>query len=245
MFQDRRSAWAGLKADLGRQHGQFDQSCREWLGRYSDAGGRIWCARGCRGCCNLAVNATFSEALLAAEVLTAAQDASLGEHVERLRQMLPEAGDLKSYLRLHRRKVGFCPFLTEDGACGIYASRPFSCRSLLSTRNSDWCAVDFGDLHPLEKQAFLSGLDREVVAYPTHYVAATQGLGAQMEAEATRRMLETFGVALTGNFAVLVYLEKKHGLSRVVADGAGRVEELLAEAGMEHPFLVSLKVFPG
>lgn len=232
--------WQSLDYWIRQQLALFDEKAGASAETFAAGRGRIYCGRGCRNCCNLAVQCTFTEALPVAEALSDEQAATLGGHVARLRQHLAEVSDLKSYLRLHRQAIGCCPFLGADGACGIYAVRPFACRALLSTRPADWCAVDFAELHPLEKQAYLSSLDPAVVAWPTHYLAAPRDLAQEMEAAAAWRMFDTFGFTLSGNLPFLVWLEKEYRLSAVAAQGHAATLALLEEEGLSLPFLVSL-----
>jgi hypothetical protein len=79
---------------------------------------------------------------------------------------------------------------------------------LLSTRPAAWCTVDFSELSPWDKQAFESSLDRQVVAWPTHYVAATQQLGRALEETLLASMRRDKGWALSGNFPLMVWLER-------------------------------------
>lgn len=230
--------WPLLKDEIRQQQAFFDEQTRSAVAACTAGGGRIYCGRGCRSCCTLAVHCTFTEALLVAEALGEAQAAVLSEHVARLRRLSEEAVDLKSYLRLHRQKIGNCPFLEADGACGVYAMRPFACRSLLSTRPADWCAVDFADLHPLEKQAYLSSLDPALVAWPTHYLAAPRELGQELEAAAFWRMHDNFGFTLSGNLPFLIWLEVKYRLSGMAAMGHAAVLALLEKERLNLPFLL-------
>ncbi|HEY7746793.1 MAG TPA: YkgJ family cysteine cluster protein [Desulfuromonadales bacterium] len=232
--------WQSLIEEVRQQQTLFDEKTGAAAEGFTAGGGHIYCRRGCRNCCNLAVQCTFAEALTVAEALGDAQTARLRGHVARLRQHLEEVADLKSYLRLHRQKIGCCPFLEADGACGVYAARPFACRSLLSTRPADWCAVDFAELHPLEKQAYLSSLDPAVVAWPTHYLAAPRDLAREMEAATAWRMFDAFGFTLSGNLSFLVWLEKEYRLSAVAAQGHAATLDLLEKEGLKLPFLVSL-----
>jgi hypothetical protein len=232
--------WHSLIDGVRQQHALFDEKAGALVADFTAGGGRLYCGRGCRNCCNLAVQCTFTEALAVAEALSDAHIARLRGHVARLRQHLAEASDLKSYLRLHRQKIGDCPFLEADGTCGVYPARPFACRSLLSTRPADWCAVDFAEIHPLEKQAYLSSLDPAVVAWPTHYLAAPRDLAEEMEAAAAWQMLDTFGFTLSGNLPFLVWLEKEYRLSAVAARGQAATLALLEKEGLNLPFLVSL-----
>jgi hypothetical protein len=231
--------WQALKDEVSRQQALFDEKIRTPVDACTAGGGRIYCARGCRNCCNLAVQCTFSEALLVADTLGEEHTAGLDEHISRLRRHLKEAVDFKSYLRLHRQKIGFCPFLEADGACGAYAVRPFACRSLLSTRPADWCAVDFAELHPLEKQAYLSSLDPALVAWPTHYLAAPRDLGQELESATFWRMQDSFGFTLSGNLPFLVWLEMKYRLSEVAEKGQAAVLALLKKERLNLPFLVN------
>lgn len=232
--------WPSLKDEIRQQHTLFDERAGASVAVYTAGGGRIRCGRGCRNCCTLAVQCTFTEALLVAEVLSEEGAAALREYVFRLRRHLDAAGDLKSYLRLHRQAIGGCPFLAADGACGVYPARPFACRSLLSTRPADWCAVDFAELHPLEKQAYLSSLDPAVVAWPTHYLAASRDLAREMEGASARRLRDTLGFTLSGNLPFLVWLEQEYRLSAAAAAGRTATLALLEKEGLHLPFLLSL-----
>jgi len=232
--------WHSLKTEIERLYGLFDAKSNAAVDAYTAGGGRIYCEKGCRGCCNLAVRCTFGEALLVGEALPASFDAALEDYVERWRRHLDAAGDLKTFLRLHRRVVGFCPFLDAEGACAVYAARPFACRSLLSSRPAEWCAVDFSELHPLEKQAYLSSLDPGVVAWPTHHLAAPRDLAQELEAETAWRIRETFGFNLSGDLPCLVWLERRHRLSSEAEAGGEAVSALLARTGLDLPFLVQL-----
>jgi len=233
--------WQSLLDKIRTQQAVFDAETGAAAEKLRTAGGRIHCDRGCRNCCNLAVQCTFPEALAVAGMLDKEYDSYLNRHVERLRQHMGKVSDLKSYLRLHRRTIGFCPFLAADGACSVYAARPFACRSLLSTRPADWCAVDFADLHPLEKQAYLSSLDPAVVAWPTHYLAAPRDLAREREAAAAWEMRDAFGFTLGGNLPVLVWAERQHRLSEAVASGLPETVALLEETGLNNPFLFTLQ----
>ena len=190
-----------------RQHDQFDRFASAWLASYLDSGGTIYCREGCVGCCNLAVHGTWPEAAAAAEVLSEQQSTSLTGYIDRLKISLPYLTDLKNYLKHHRQEIGPCPFLNERGSCSIYTVRPLSCRALLSTRPAAWCTVDFAELDPWDKQAYESSLDLEVVAWPSHYVAATQDLGRDLEETLLASMQQQKGWSLSGNFPLMVWLE--------------------------------------
>lgn len=218
----------------------MEMSLREWLAGYAAGGGRIHCSRGCRGCCTLAVSTTFTEALAIAATLPEGLADRVDAYVNRLLALRPRLTDLAAYLRLHRREIGPCPFLDADGACAVYARRPFSCRALLATRESPWCSVDFSELSSAEKQAFVATLDPAVVAFPTHYAAAPRALGEEFEEQAKRRLAATFGFALTGNLPLQIYLERHCRLSATIPLGDEATRTLLVSRGVDAPFLLQL-----
>ncbi len=230
--------WQAIKDQVRGRYASFEHEIQKWRDGYTTSGGRIYCGKGCHNCCSLAVTSTFAEALLVAGALEERHARPLQAYVARLRENLGEVSDLKSYLRMHRKKLGFCPFLDADGSCGVYAVRPFSCRSLLSTRPSGWCGADFGELHPLEKEAFLSSLDRSVVAFPAHYVAATRDLGQELESQIAWSMTDRFGCSLSGNLPFLVALEREYRLSELICRGAEEIRHLLDREGLNSPFLI-------
>lgn len=117
--------------------------------------------------------------------------------------------------------------------------RPFSCRALFSTRNSDWCAVDFAALHPAERQAFMSSLDRSLVAFPTHYLAAPQQAGVRWEQQAMAAMMSHWGFSVSGNLVFMVFLELQLGLSRLIPMGLQATLAALDKAGANQPYLIS------
>jgi hypothetical protein len=125
------------------QHDQMDKFVDAWLAGGQVPGRQIFCRKGCGGCCNLAVHATWPEAVAAAAAFPAQHAARLSAYVDRLMATLCQLADLKTYLKLHRQTIGPCPFLTDKATCALYDKRPISCRALLSTRPAAWCTVDF------------------------------------------------------------------------------------------------------
>ena len=210
---------------------RFDREAGDWMQRYAAQGGRLFCGKGCSNCCRLAVHATLPEAAAVAESLNSAQSDALADHVRSLRQAVSPDGDMQSYLRAHRRMGASCPFLNHRGECGIYERRPIACRSLISTRNSDWCSVDLGSLHPLERQAFLSSLDPQVVDYPTHYAAFPRLTGERMEKEISDRMKAAVGFSVTGNFPLLVWLAREKKMAGKTAEEMRSFPATLSEEG--------------
>ena len=150
------------------------------------------------------MHATYPEAAAVAGRLSRPQVEALAAYVMRLQERLPDFEGLRDYLRRHRSQIGPCPFLDERGFCGIYQVRPLSCRALLSTRPAEWCSVDFSELDHWDKISYESGLDKAVVAWPTHYVAATQDYAATLENSLLLSMKERLGWSLSGHFAAMV-----------------------------------------
>ncbi len=222
---------------LAGARSRFETASAGWADSLARRGARIWCGRGCSNCCNMAVFTTFPEAWQIAREITPEQAAITADRAAGVRTLLPRAKDFKSLLRLQRQDGQPCPFLDAEGACGIYSHRPLPCRALFSTRNPDWCAVDFGDLHPAEKQAFLSSLDPALVAYPTHYLAAPQELARHLEADLLAAMQLRYGFSLAGLLPVMVHLIREFGLDRAVAAGYQPTLDILKKSGLAHPFL--------
>lgn len=233
--------WEELTGELEKQQKFMEMLVRSLTGDYRSRGGEIYCARGCSGCCNLVVNCTLTEAVTIAATLDERQSSLVDAYVARLRELLAGAAELKDYLRIHRHSSGGCPLLERDGSCGVYAVRPLSCRALLATMESRWCSADFAELTPAEKQSFVEGLDREVVAFPMHYLAASQGAGIGLEQQVSRRLGETFGFSAYGNMPVMVHLVMRHDLARVAIAGRRAVLDLLAGVGLDNPLLLQLE----
>lgn len=233
--------WEKLAAELEKQQQFMEMLTRSLSGDYRSRGGEIYCARGCSGCCNLVVNCTLTEAVKVAAVLDVGQLSRVDAYVTRLQGLLAGVVELKDYLRIHRRSSGGCPLLDREGSCGVYAVRPLSCRALLSTMDSRWCGVDFSELTQAEKQAFVAGLDRESVAFPMHYLAASRDAGAGLEQQASRRMGELLGFSIYGNMPVLLHLITRHELARVALAGRSAVTGLLAATGLDNPLLLHIE----
>lgn len=232
--------WQTLQDTVRKRQERFDEEIRAAAGDYSAGGGTVHCGRGCLNCCSLAVHASFAEALRVADALNERHATALEKHVARLQEHLAGVSELRSYLRLHRQTIGACPFLEEDGACGVYAARPYACRALLSTRPAEWCGIDLATLDPWDRELYLSSLDPGTVAYPTHYLASPQEGARRLELEASEAMLAACGFALSGNLTALVHLEREWRLSATATRGAEAVAGLLAASGLDHPLLVSL-----
>jgi Fe-S-cluster containining protein len=217
-----------------------EQFTRKWLENYQASGKVIYCRDGCAGCCHLTVHATYPEAVAVANTLTGQQSKNLAEYIARLKVLLPQLTDLRSYLKIHRQSLGPCPFLDERGACSIYPIRPLSCRALLSTRPAAWCTVDFSELSHWDKQAYENSLDLQVVAWPTHYVAATQSFGRELEDRLLETMCKGQGWSLSGNFPVMVWLEQKCRPNRQEIVTEDQVREFLVTNELNNSLLLNL-----
>ena len=222
-----------------KQHDQLEKFTNEWRINYRASGKTIYCRENCAGCCHLAVHATYPEAVAVAEDLSGLQLKNLSGYVERLKTALPELTSLKCYLKRHRQGLGPCPFLDAHGSCSIYAIRPLSCRALLSTRPAAWCTVDFSELDHWDKQTYESSLDRQVVAWPTHYVAATQKFGHKLENTLLESMQQKKGWSLSGNFAVMVWLERNAQLSKHNVTTTRQVRDILTAHGLNNHLLLN------
>jgi Fe-S-cluster containining protein len=225
--------------DLVRQQQVFlEMFVRSWADDYGSSGGTVFCGKGCRNCCSLAVHTGFAEALAVARRLDDAQGAAVEAYATKLRHLVQGISELPDYLRLHRREMGFCPLLNDAGECSVYSARPLTCRSLISTKESRWCGIDFSRLSQAERQAFVSSLDRKVVAYPSQYVAVLQESGKELEQAGAKSMRNLLGFALYGNLGVLVHLIRNHALAEAL-DGRTQAEDVIAGAGFAHPLLLT------
>ncbi|MBJ6725180.1 YkgJ family cysteine cluster protein [Geomesophilobacter sediminis] len=227
--------------DLVKQQQAFlEMFVRSWVQEYRSNGGAVFCAKGCRNCCSLAVHTGFAEAVAVARFLDEEKEHAVAAYAVRLREQVQGVSELSDYLRRHRQEIGFCPFLDAAGACSAYPVRPLTCRSLISTRESIWCGIDFATLAPAERDAYISGLDRHVVAFPSHYVAVLQEAGQELEDAGAKRMRELLGFAIYGNLGVLVHLIRRHGLAEACLEGPAEAAGVSAAAGFDSPLLVTV-----
>jgi len=231
--------WDDLLAGLQPLRQELDRVAEQHF--FAGAAVKIYCHNGCSNCCSLSVNCSFPEAVAIARELTVEQIVALKAKIPLLQQISRQAEDLKDYLRQFRNQFGGCPFLDAAGSCSIYPHRPLSCRALLSTRNSSWCGVDFAELYPLERDAFISSLDRDVVAFPTHYLAATQELGMELEVSALADMRDRFGVAFSGNLLYQVWLELEYQISEILPRGFAATRKYLEGGNLDFPYLLQLQ----
>lgn len=225
---------------VGQQQAFLEMYVRSWINDYRSGDGAIFCGKGCRNCCSLAVHTGFAEALAVARSLDEVRTAAVEAYAVKLRDLLHGVHELPQYLRLHRQEMGFCPLLNDAGECSVYSVRPLTCRSLISTRESNWCGTDFAEITAAEREAFIAGLDRKVVAFPSHYVAALQECGKELEDAGAERMHKLFGFSIYGNLGVLVHLIRSHGLADACLQGKAEAADVIARTGFHHPLLASL-----
>ena len=138
---------------------QIDNAAIDQAVKQSERAGRpISCCRGCSTCCRAQpVPVTPVEALALWRLVAALPEPRQAEIRARFDdrcQRLADAGLVAAYLErdaslsneeardIARRyfELGLaCPFLAEDGACGIYTQRPFVCRQYLVTSPAKLC----------------------------------------------------------------------------------------------------------
>lgn len=169
--------------------------------------------------------------------LTQDQVTALYGRVQLIHTIAKRSDSLKEWLSDYREQSEPCPFLDEAGTCSIYQIRPFSCRSLLSTKELHWCSTDFSALNQHEKQDFMESLDRSAVAFPTHYAATPQELGRELEEAILRQMETVYGLSVVGSFLWLVWLELEHTLSARLSGGSEAVQDYLSSRGLCNRFL--------
>ena len=232
--------WDNLIEAVKNEAAALDGVIAAWLREREAAGKRIFCAAGCSNCCTLFVQSTLVEALIVAEELDANQAYKLQDYVLRQRESLAGVSDFLTILRKQRQEIGPCPFLDNAGCCSIYAQRPLACRALLSTKPAEWCSVDFSILDPLEKRLYLESLEREVAAFPVHYVADTQSAAQHAEARILAQMEAEPGAAISGNFPLLVYFAYTCNLAAQIQDGVANWPQQLQSSAFYHPLLLQI-----
>ncbi len=209
------------------------QSCRE-------QGRDLYCRAGCGNCCTLAVNCSYPEAVVLAANLSVEQRERINERLPAVAQLCTTAGDLKEFLHSYRQWGDGCPLLDAQQNCSSYHQRPLSCRALLSTRPPAWCGVDFSTLHPHEKQAFLSSLDQNLVAFPSHYLARPLDLAAELEKTLTTGFANEYGVTINGNLIWLLGLELNSQVGKRLASKEEGLIEWLLEQQERYPYLLQV-----
>ncbi len=202
---------------------------------------RVYCQKGCANCCSLVVNCSFVEAAAMARQLSDAQRKAVSGAAPRIVELADNCPSLKDFLLQYRATIGGCIFLDrQHQECSVYPERPLSCRALLSTRPSAWCGVDFSTLHPLEKEAFLSSLDRDIVNFPTHYLASPQERAGELEADLIWSLREQCGYAISGNLIYQLWLEQEHSLTSKLQTGDFDLAAYLHQQQLLQPLLLQV-----
>ena len=216
-----------METELGERIATLYQQLDDFISYWRDSHPTIhlYCQEACSACCQLAVHCSLAEAALIAPELDQGRQQALDLYVERLLTACDRLKSLPDYLRHHRRHLGPCPFLGADRSCTIYRQRPFSCRALLATRPPSWCGIDLSELDPLDQKLFQQSLDPQLVAWPTHYLAAPQELARQLEQQLLSSMQQTRGWTVSGNLPLLVWLARRHGLQHCSLDQASALLE--------------------
>jgi len=142
---------------------QIDDAAINRAVEKSEAAGKpISCCRGCSACCRAQpVPVTPAEAYalwLLVERLPEPRRAQVRDKFANRARRLFEVGIADAYLNrdpnvtneqareIARRYFSLglvCPFLSDDGACGIYHERPFVCRQYLVTSPAELCNNPF------------------------------------------------------------------------------------------------------
>lgn len=234
-------SWRGLQIQVELSCQAMDDKIIQFRQQCAEQQVALYCEKGCRSCCTLAVSCSFPEAATLVSRMTPQQKQQLLATLPELENLSRNAENLKDFLKLYRDRCGACVLLSDEGNCTVYEYRPLSCRALLSTRPADWCAVDFSTLHPLEKKAFISSLDPQIVAFPSHYLAASQDEGAALQNAICTTMVKKYGFYLTGNLLWLLGLELKHQLSQALDTDSQQIRAWLDEQQQLYPYLMEVE----
>lgn len=222
----------------GQRQADLDSAIAAWRAG-AGTGGRLWCGPGCGNCCTLTVNVTLPEAMAIAGSLDDALRARLAATAARVITHAAQCPDARAFLTGYRQAVGPCPFLDAANHCMIYERRPLACRALLSTRPPAWCGVNLAELPGIERDAFLASLDREIVAFPTHYAAAPQELAVEFERGLVFATIRFAGFAVTGSLPILTWLVGEPGCAEALSNRAAFLT-FTADHRVNHPFLLQL-----
>jgi hypothetical protein len=224
---------------------RFDARAERWLEEFARDGGRVYCERGCFHCCNLPIQVSLAEALLAASSLTEMQLNAMRSRAFEVLENARTASSWNAYFQRHRVKVGFCPLLDRaTGACTAYAVRPGRCRDTLSAMDSLFCRV--GTLEGMTRRE-RSAYDRQVKAIPvtdgvSHYIAPLEDMGEAIWQVAGRAMRSAWGVEVWGDFWVLTALTQDEAFMTAVRRGdAKRAVKRAKALGLWHVEIVRIE----
>ncbi|HAP00162.1 MAG TPA: hypothetical protein DCQ83_08985 [Fibrobacteres bacterium] len=139
-----------LEKPLQHLHGTYDRYVAAAL---KEDGKNITCKKGCSACCRhyvssvepfeiLGIHLRIRHAENYPDILFASHDrVTRFDKIFKEEQGKGEASEAKdrSLYRYFVRGLA-CPFLGKDGECGIYESRPMSCRMFFSETSPRFCA---------------------------------------------------------------------------------------------------------
>lgn len=234
---------ADILNEVRAQHTAYSARARDWTEHFTARGGRVHCAPGCHGCCDMPVMASLPEALLVAEQLSEAEWDAVTRHAHKVWDNA-HTSQSDRYAENHRLKVGFCPLLDrESGACRHYAERPTRCRDTFSGLPARFCAPGAIDgLSRGERRAY----QREVSQNPvmdghTHFIAPLEDLSVPATESFARLMRREFGVEVWGDFTYLLVLTGEDAFWKALKlRGERQVVQALKRAGLYHPEIVQI-----
>jgi Fe-S-cluster containining protein len=139
------AARQALAARMPDFHRRYEEYVREAVATSDE---KVTCSRGCGHCCSHYVSSVEPFELVhlhglirrspayPARVIAFHRRVSLYKSL--LEGRLDEEADDRALFRYYLRDLP-CPFLTESGECGIYESRPMSCRMFFSLSHPSLC----------------------------------------------------------------------------------------------------------
>jgi len=109
--------------------------------RVEAKGEPISCKKGCSACCYQKVQIGDSEARAIVEFMIA-ERVPFSHSIMQAQAAHDKLTDAQ-YWQLPKEERR-CPFLSEDGACNVYAVRPLACRKYLVLSEPELCATESG-----------------------------------------------------------------------------------------------------
>ncbi|THF88304.1 YkgJ family cysteine cluster protein [Deinococcus sp. KSM4-11] len=227
-----------------RAYARYGRRAGEWLAGYAARGGRVYCAAGCSGCCNMPVRVSLAEALVTRDALIPAQLVGMAEHARAVIANARTAPSDEAYVLTHRTEVGFCPLLDRaTGACTAYEVRPTRCRDTFSAFPAVYCAV--GTLEAMTDRE-RAQYHREVARTPGtdgewHFIAPLEHLSEPVWTAAARAMQDSWGLQVWGDFWVLTTLAGDAAFMNAVGSGEARIAWNAAkQRGLAHATVLEI-----
>jgi Fe-S-cluster containining protein len=227
-----------------RAYADFEARAQTWTARYQARGGRVHCAAGCFGCCDMPIRISLAEALTLSEVLPDSQFEAMRGHARKVLANARTARSPDQYVEQHRAQVGFCPLLDrENGRCTQYERRPTRCRDTFSALPARYCAAGaWTRMDRAERREYR----QEVAATPgtdgqTHYIAPLEAMSEPVWDVCAREMRRAWGLEIWGDFAVLVALTGEPGLREALESRSPRrVWAIIEAADLDHPEVIEV-----